>query len=164
MVAIKFNSSKNLLRVDVDKPPPIKEGQRWHDGFSIISSTLVEHVFEVEINQYTGALLAFELHIVPWDSDWWKNADDRALIEYDSQSDNLSVKFTTEGVARSFDAEVAVLSDDSLEIPDMIRDYGLCDLVWKDDDAMISLSRNEVGNLIGIDILGLEDIIHKFNC
>lgn len=158
MVAINFNSLENVLRVDVDKRPAL-DGD---DGFSFISSEPVEHVLGVEIDQYTGALLAFEIHVVPWGADWWKNSDDKALIEYDESSDNLCIKFTTEGVARHFDADIAVLSDPDEEIPDEIKEFGLCDLVWRGDDGMISLCRNEVGNLIGIEILGVEGIIDKF--
>ena len=43
-----------------------------------------------------------------------------------------------------------------------VAQAGLCDLVWRDHQDMISLNRNDVGNLIGIELLALNGIVEKF--
>ena len=138
---INYDSSQNLLRVNVDQPP--------HD-VHIIFSELIEHVFSTEINQLSGALIAFELHVVPWDADWWINSHDLATLKYDEETDALLIDLTM----GRYDKEKKWDTD--------VAQAGLCDLVWRDHQDMISLNRNDVGNLIGIELLGLNGIVEKF--
>ena len=149
MTPIKYNVVDGLLRVEVDTPPA--------DNFFIISSALIEHVLTLEINKFTGALIAFELNIVPWDQDWWINSEDRASIEYAEQRDNLIINFTDgSGGSRS-------TTNVPVDATPWYEDRFVSDMIWKDDDSMIALNRNGVGNLVAIEILGISGILQKYS-
>ena len=96
-------------------------------------------VLTMTFNKYTGGLMEFELAGLKSTFE----DDAPSYLSYDDQSDSL---------------RIALTDDDSTD--------GLCDMIYNDADkhTMITANRNRVGNLTGLEIVGVETLIGNLIC
>lgn len=107
------------------------------DRGEIMTSCPHEHRVFLDLNNMTGALIGVEILRVREIMD----TEDNSLINYDRESDALVIPFADED------------------------QDNMCDCLYHDNDSliMISINRNSVGNLVGIDLLGMETILGSLN-
>lgn len=96
-------------------------------------------ILTLTFNRYTGGLIDVELSGLK--STFGEDAPD--YITYDAEGDSLAIKLT---------------DDNSTD--------GLCDMIYNSPDKhiLITANRNRVGNLTGVDIVGMESLIGNLIC
>ena len=96
-------------------------------------------VLTLTFNRYTGGLM--EVELTGLKSTFEDDAPD--YLMYDPEADALAIKLT----------------DDN-------NTDGLCDMIYNDTDKhiLITANRNRVGNLTGIDIVGVEALLGNLIC
>ena len=131
---IKYDSSVDTLKVEVDRHP---------GPDNIITSEPIEHVVVMVLNSMTGGLVEFEIMGLQSDCLDDKISDIQELMQYDPESDSLSIQCIDED------------------------QDGLCDLLYHDKDSqiLITINRNKIGNLVGLEICGISEsgFIRIFN-
>jgi len=106
-----------------------------YEGASISTVKSIQDYVNVDLDEKTGALYLIEIYKV---SDILEASFSHEKIKYTDDDDCLSVSLSP--------------NDD----PD-----GPCDLVFRaEDHLLISLSRNDVGNLTGFEIVGFQFAIN----
>lgn len=104
------------------------------DTMKVITSQPIKFVLDVTLHLYTGALLEFDIRGL-------KDGFDGEIpegIEYDPDTDTLYLHLH----------------------PDDNSD-GMCDMAYHDVDknVLVMLNRSNVGNLTGIEIVGIETLL-----
>lgn len=106
------------------------------EGSDIVMTDPIEGFLKFKMNAKTGAVYEIML------SDIKENLKrEHESFNYDKEEDCLEVSFS-----KQYNPE-----------------FALCDMIYMGDGLMITLGRNKVGNLIGMDIVGLEEIMKKFD-
>jgi uncharacterized protein YuzE len=130
---VSYDSEVDTLYIQVDKNPDTDKFDTMGD---VITSTPVEHRVHLEINGRTGGLISIELQHV---KEMMEGTENDPNLEYNSDEDLLVIPLTNES------------------------QNGGCDNVYNDGESiMIALNRNETGNLVGIEVVGLEKILASF--
>jgi len=130
---VSYDSEIDTMYIYVDDNPDTSQFESMGD---VITTCPVEHRVHLEINSKTGGLVSIELQHV---KDIMEGTDPEPNLQYDSDEDVLLIPLTNESQTRG------------------------CDNVYNDGQSiMIALNRNEAGNLVGIEIVGLQKILDSF--
>ena len=131
---VSYDSEVDTLYIQVDENPD--EDSAISPMGDVITSTPVEHRVHLDINSKTGGLISIELQHV---KEIMEGAENDPNLQYNSDEDLLVIPLTNES------------------------QNGGCDNVYNDGEAiMIALNRNQSGNLVGIEVVGLEKILASF--
>ena len=127
---VSYDPEVDAMYIYVDENPDTNHYESMND---VITTNPVEHRVHLEINSKTGGLLTIELQHV---REFMEGVENDVGLIYNSDDDVLTIPLT----------------DESQE--------GGCDNVYNDGQSiMIALNRNESGNLVGIEIVGLQKIL-----
>ena len=131
---VSYDSENDTMYIYVDDNPDDNlTKSTMGDG---ITTSPIEHRVHLEINSKTGGLISIELQHI---KEFMEGTENDPNLQYDSDEDVLLIPLTNESQERG------------------------CDNVYNDGQSiMIALNRNESGNLVGIEIVGLRKILDSF--
>tara|TARA_B100000131_G_scaffold278073_1_gene282314 strand:+ start:195 stop:590 length:396 start_codon:yes stop_codon:yes gene_type:complete len=88
------------------------------------------------------------------------NADTGGLLQIMILNFYDNIKSESEGIEWEMDSDTLVI-----KLTNDNRDMILCDLIWSDSkmQSMITLGRNEVGNLMSIELINVHKLVQKFS-